>query len=1211
MQKNIVYGSIDAGGDVHIGDKIYIVERDFPHSILFLRIEKSPSGYDAMLSVKGPDDASIPLLLELVQLPVSSHLFEQVVDFQNLRRGIDQTMRQKSLATHSAQTLENGLSKVIYQSFFAGDIGVICTDFLNLLQSSKIRDLLLVISTDDEQIQNIPWEIVLPHLTVGNSDGLPRDNFSLVRSRERTLNGFNRQSPNTDAAPLKLLFIPALPENLPERSKLLEIEDEQRKIIEAVRGLEATGDQQPRLVMEILDCANLEEIQEALQKRSHDIVHISGHGAYVDAIKAGILYLENEEGDEQPTTGHQLGTILREFSSIKLLVLSACETAVGGSEGSTAEQMAAVGLPAVLAMRFSVTDNGARLFTETLYTRLAYGDTLTKAMHDARLALWKDVNKRRAEAPQLFTSAEWFTPVLYQNQAIGSLLKPGQYNSDTLNRFYPTTTFLAGTHTKFIGEGFIGRKRLLIQLRHCFKQGEHVCLHGLGGLGKTTTAEAFADLYRKRSGHDILIFRTGTEIQEAVILERIFERWKYTARPDEFRQQQLRAQLDDPKSSSIIKLQLLLNNCLKGHRNILIFDNFENVQADVEEVSRLIISSAELSAFIRYLLENAPQGCHILFTSRYKITDLIDLVTHLAVDKMTNAEQYRYVNYSKTLRKLSLQERVVLDRRIDGHPRALQFLEGLLRYTHTFNLPQFDALIGNVENRVFEDLMLDRLYRQLYEVEQNLFEVASVLVGRNPLAVLVSILKISIDELIPLVTALSACSLCAWDEKEQMLEVHALTREWMRKQEILPEKRFKELSFQAGLFFKGRPNLEDKFFAKTYFEQAQAWNEYALIFFQIVEYHELIGLYATSRELCLEILSKNISLKININALNILGQLCFKQSDYYKALNYYEKCLDIAQQIGDIQIEEAIYTNIGQVYATQGKYGLAREFFEKRLGIAKNLGNTKQIGILLNNLGQIHVDTKGDPKVALNYFEQSLHFRYLAKDLRGQSQTLNNIGQLHALNKNYMEAFPFFTQSLRLAQQISDVRGEARAIMNIGTYYQDQGNYEQAIVNYEKCYAIAKQIGDKMMEIHLLHNLGRAYLLQNNYKQAFINLSGSLHLSQQIGNQRSIGDTRYNLGWLHLRQYSFDQALIEFEESLNVRHQIGNIKDIADSTADLGVTYFYKDNLAMAIPLLAQAVEYYHKIGSRQEEERTSLLLSEIQEKIGEEGFNEILNSKK
>ncbi|WP_373515466.1 CHAT domain-containing protein, partial [Persicitalea sp.] len=826
--KNINYGTITAGGDVHIGDKIYIVERDFPHSILFLRIEKAGEEYEAMLSVKGPDDASVPLLREKVRLPIDGDLFEQVEIFQDHRRGAGEALRLGRGLVTTPQTLEISLPTAIYQSFFVGEIGLVCTDFLSLLQSGKIRDLLLVVSTEEEAVQNLPWEMVLPLLTSVGSNALPRDNFGLVRSREKTVQAFNRQGPTAEAAPIKLLFIPALPENLSERSKMLEIEEEQKKIIDAVRRLEATGNERPKLVMEILDCANLDEIKAALAARSHDIVHISGHGQFVETDKKGILMMENEDGDQQEVAGYELGLALRAFSSIKLVVLSACETAVGGSEGSTAEQTAAVGVPAVLAMRFSVTDAGARLFTEKLYERLAYGDSLTKAMHDARLGLWQEAQHRRANAPQADIPGEWFTPVLYQNQVIGPLTKPEQYNVDTLNRFYPKPDFLRNKYTRLIGEGFIGRKRLLIQLRQHLRQGRHVCLHGLGGLGKTTTAEAFAHHYRQRYGYEVLLFSRGANIQEAVILEKIFSRWKSRAQPAEDVAAELKALLDSPHTEPEQKLQLLLDNCLTGRRTIIILDNFEDVQTDADGAQQQAIVSENLREFIRYLLQNSPSDCHVLFTTRYAITGLDGLVTDIEIDKLTYAEQYRYLNFSPTLRQIPLAERDLLHRRFDGHPRAMQFLEGLLTKHPATDLP---TLVQQAEGQIFENLLLGRIYDRLTAHEREVFTVASVFSSRSSLTALSAVLPIESVALAPVLEALRDWSLCFWDETAKVFEVHALTREWMRKQDQPTLDRFKTVSHQLGVFYHEQSTWENDTLAKGYFEQAEAWEEYATIAF--------------------------------------------------------------------------------------------------------------------------------------------------------------------------------------------------------------------------------------------------------------------------------------------------------------------------------------------------------------------------------------------
>ncbi len=363
-------------------------------------------------------------------------------------------------------------------------------------------------------------------------------------------------------------------------------------------------------------------------------------------------------------------------------------------------------------------------------------------------------------------------------------------------------------------------------------------MHGLGGLGKTTTVEAFAHHYRQRYGYEVQIFRGGSEIQEAVILEQIFEKWKDETSPKDFVAKQLKAKIDSPEVAPEQKLQLLINNCLAGRRTILILDNFEDVQTDADGAQQQAIVSETLRAFIRYLLQNSPPDCHVLFTTRYAITGLDGLVTHLKLDKLTYAEQYRYLNFSPTLRQIPLAERDLLHRRFDGHPRALQFLEGLLTKDPATDLP---TLVQQAEGQVFENLLLGRIYDRLTAHEREVFTVASVFFSRSTQTALSAVLPIESAALAPVLTALRDWSLCFWDETAQVFEVHALTREWMRKQNQPTLDRFKTISHQLGVYYQEQPTWEDDVLAKGYFEQAEAWEDYATTAFRLESHYRLIG----------------------------------------------------------------------------------------------------------------------------------------------------------------------------------------------------------------------------------------------------------------------------------------------------------------------------------------------------------------------------------
>ena len=457
-QKNIVYGNISAGGDVHIGDIIYHVSEDFNHSILFLRIEHiSANNYTAQLTLKsrhfgqkGLASIGLPLLIQPIQLNISSKLFQQVSDFQNVRRFSGFSFRRtENVNIEALRGDEEQLISLLFDTFFTGDILTVCRDFVDLLEKRKIKELLLAISVDDMQIVNLPFEMVIPRFfpeKLGQvRQSLAVNHFGLVRTLEKDLEQFDMQGKSPSAAPLKMLFVTALPENMGEENKMLEIEEEQKRLIDAIGSFEATGGQ-PKIVIEFLDTASLAEISEALQKHQHDILHISGHGSYNPEVNQGFLHLENEEGNHCKVTGAELGEALREHQCVKLLILSACETAIAGN--GVVEQLAAFGLPSIIAMRFSVTDEGAKIFTTALYEALTKAETLTQAIAQAREQLWDYVKQARELEPQRPHLAEWFTPVVYLNQYTGTLVNLKEKYM-LPEDFYPRSEYFYFSKTHF------------------------------------------------------------------------------------------------------------------------------------------------------------------------------------------------------------------------------------------------------------------------------------------------------------------------------------------------------------------------------------------------------------------------------------------------------------------------------------------------------------------------------------------------------------------------------------------------------------------------------------------------------------------------------------------------------------------------------------------------------------------------------------------
>jgi tetratricopeptide (TPR) repeat protein len=148
------------------------------------------------------------------------------------------------------------------------------------------------------------------------------------------------------------------------------------------------------------------------------VLHYIGHGAYDEATETGVLVLETPQGRVDDVSGDDLGAMLQDEQSLRLVVLNSCE----GARTSRIEPFSGVAtsllgfdIPAVIGMQFEISDEAAIAFSESLYTGLAQGLPVDAALAPARRAI-------RAQR-----HTEFATPVLFLRATDAGLfdLPPG------------------------------------------------------------------------------------------------------------------------------------------------------------------------------------------------------------------------------------------------------------------------------------------------------------------------------------------------------------------------------------------------------------------------------------------------------------------------------------------------------------------------------------------------------------------------------------------------------------------------------------------------------------------------------------------------------------------------------------------------------------------------------------------------------------------
>lgn len=129
---------------------------------------------------------------------------------------------------------------------------------------------------------------------------------------------------------------------------------------------------------------------------------VCGCGRRLDGPPQG--YLAFEERNKRPhwVSSRELSNALAD-AGVRLAVLTACKSAAVGGQSvfsGMAPALIQTGIPAVVAMQFSVTADAAKEFTRIFYLALAEAQPLTTAVGQARAALFAD-------------ETAWYRPVLY------------------------------------------------------------------------------------------------------------------------------------------------------------------------------------------------------------------------------------------------------------------------------------------------------------------------------------------------------------------------------------------------------------------------------------------------------------------------------------------------------------------------------------------------------------------------------------------------------------------------------------------------------------------------------------------------------------------------------------------------------------------------------------------------------------------------------
>ena len=280
------------------------------------------------------------------------------------------------------------------------------------------RGLRLRLSIDPPDISSWPWELL--HDPVRDHSFAASVGTPLVRYYDQTATFGALLEPEAEMPLDVLLVVPA--------SSDLDLDRERHMVEEALTPLVGA------LTLHVLEgVVTRKMLAGAIRTGQYDVLHISGHGGFSEG--QGYVGLHGPSGEPDWLDGTMLARICSSHSSLRLVVLNVCSSGrvdAGVPFQGIPPQLVRGGVPAVVAMQYSLDDAAAALFAREFYHQLCLGDDaghVDIAVTHARSVLAVNRDKDWSYAvPVLFThSADSVLFAALQEPEVSAIASAGQW----------------------------------------------------------------------------------------------------------------------------------------------------------------------------------------------------------------------------------------------------------------------------------------------------------------------------------------------------------------------------------------------------------------------------------------------------------------------------------------------------------------------------------------------------------------------------------------------------------------------------------------------------------------------------------------------------------------------------------------------------------------------------------------------------------------
>jgi non-specific serine/threonine protein kinase len=285
---------------------------------------------------------------------------------------------------------------------------------------------------------------------------------------------------------------------------------------------------------------------------------------------------------------------------------------------------------------------------------------------------------------------------------------------------------------------------------------------------------------------------------------------------------------------------------------------------------------------------------------------------------------------------------------------------------------------------------------------------------------------------------------------------------------------------------------------------------------------------------------------------------------------------------GEVEIRRARILRTAAFFALQqGDFEQAEPLANESLAICRELGNEATAAYALEVLGTI-ARIRGEFARARSLYEESLELHRRVGQDSGAAMLLYRLGTVRFKQGEPEDARKFYDESLDLWRKIGDRIWIASLLVTQGMFAEKAGDYERAHRLYEESLTLQRELDSKSEIADALDHLAGVCIVRGDLTTARRYHEESLAIRREIGDKRAMTITLGGLGSVAHELGEYDEARTFYEEAQQIARETGDKSGVARSTDDLGRLSRTLGDMEGAIRLHNEALNLHSEIGDKQ-----------------------------